>query len=284
MKSVSSKNILATSILLLLIVLLSGCGSSLEKGRKPSADWSRALPINDAASSLAGIAVDPRTGAVDIVWPSQDDSGDVALRHVKLDGAAEIVIDQEIARFPARVRALQLVSGQDSRTHLFWTAQAHNTKQWKLWHAQLDAQGEFLESPAQLSEDTSWVGDYTAVPDVDGGAALLWQDLDAGGFYFASVSSQGEVVQGPSALIQAGQTASLGLDSDGSVHLVWMEGNQLYYQSLAAVERVPVEGTRLMNIPIGTGDRLHWFRDRSFNPLDYLQVFCGRRFFFRLRP
>ena len=87
----------------------------------------------------------------------------------------------------------------------------------------------------------------------DDNAAVV---LDTDGFNLARISSQGEVVQVLLDVIQQSEAASFGVDSNEVVHLVWIEGNELYYQNLKDADAMPIEEIKLMNIPMGTGDRM----------------------------
>ncbi len=257
MKIYFSSRHLAIVSVLLFTFLLVGCGSEPERARKPSEDWSRGLPLGTDASGTAAMVVDQAGEVIHAIWPVWSESGDVGLRYVQISQEAQIELDREVIQLSGRVRTPRLISAGDQHLHLFWANRAEGSKRWQLWYAQLDQQGDIQGAAVRLSPETSSVSQYEVAPDLNGGSVIAWEDTGSGGINFARISSSGEKQVGPACVVSQGIMPAVRVDSQGQVHLAWFEGiGDLMYQVLDTELPMPVDGTLIAHIPLGTGASL----------------------------
>ncbi|MFH1632480.1 MAG: hypothetical protein ABIG63_00515 [Chloroflexota bacterium] len=252
MKKYFSSRFISLPLTLLVTLMLVGCGTSLEKGRKPSADWSRGVPLGTDVSGTLGFVVDQDGEGVHIVWPYANDAGATSLRYIQLDQRAEVVVDREITLPAGRVRTPRIAAAGEG-LHLFWLNRPEVVDKWQLWYALLDKQGDIVGQAMQISADTSSVGYYACASDTEGGAVLVWEDTQSHGLNFTRLSSGGEVTADSVLIVAQGESPALRVDSQGKIHLAWMDDVDIKYALLDSDKPVIVEGTSVTHIPRGTG-------------------------------
>ena len=254
MKKHFPSRFISLPLTLLVALILVGCGSSLEKGRKPSADWSRGLPLGTGVSSTLGFVVEPDGERVHIVWPYENDAGAMSLRYVQLNRTAEVAVDREIALPAGRIRTPRIATVEGDHFHLFWASRPETSlAKWQLWYALLDKQGAIVGQAIRLSGEDSNVGYYACASDAEGGAVLVWEDRESQGLNFTHLSSGGEVTADSVLIVAQGESPALRVDSQGVFHLAWTDGVDIKYALLDSSKPVIVEGTSVAYIPRGTG-------------------------------
>jgi len=292
MKTYSSSRNLATLLLLLFALLLSGCGPAPEKTRKPSVDWSRGFPLGKDVLGTVGMAIDQdsedvyavfpfwsysknveshfvnsdssgkgKTAVVQnihTIWPFSPDSGGFGLRYVQIDQDAQIKFDREVIQMPGQIRTPRLLTADDQHLHLFWTNRVEKSKEWQLFYALLDRQGIIQGHELQLSTEVSGVSEYDVASDLNGGVVVVWEDEGSGDMFFTRLSSSGGKQVEPVKVVSQGMMPGVQVDPKGDVHLVWFEENgDVMYQSLTPLPAEPEEGMIIAHIPLGTGPRLY---------------------------
>lgn len=256
MKKCFSSRFISLTIVLLAALVVSGCGTSLEKGRKPSADWSRGVPLGTDVSGTLGFAVDQDGEGVHIVWSYVNDAGARNLRYFQLDQMADVVVDREITLPAGRVRTPRIAAAGEG-LHLFWVIRPEGTDKWQLWHALLDKQGVIVGQMTQISAEASNVRYYALASDTKGGAVLVWVDAKSNGLNFTHLSSDGEIIADSVLIVEQGESPALRVDSQGAIHLAWMNGVDIKYALLDSNKPGIVEGTSVAHIPQGTGARVN---------------------------
>lgn len=292
MKAFFSSRSLATFLLLLFALLLSGCGPAPEKTRKPSVDWSRGFPVGKDVLGTLGMTMDQdsenvhavypywsvsgdydshlvgtdsigtaKTAVVQnihAIWPYSPDSGGFGLRYIQIDHDAQIKFDREVLKMPGQIRAPRLIVADDQHLHLFWANRVEKSKKWQLWYALLDRQGNLQGHEIQLSDDPSGVSEYDVAADLNGGVVVVWEDAESGDMFFTRLSSSGEMQVDPVQVVSQGMMPTVQVDPQGGVHLAWFEDNgDVMYQLLDPLPSGPEDGMIIAHIPLGTGPRLY---------------------------
>ncbi len=246
---------LATALLLSLLV--TGCSGQIEKGRKPSQDWSRGLPLGGDAISHASLSLNPEGERLYIAWPTEEEDGTIAFRFVVLDQNGEIILDRKPITLQGMVRSLQLVTSGDDHLQLFWAGRASKTENWVLWYVEMDDRGELIHDPVSLTETTTLVGSFIAAPAEDGKTVVVWEDLISGGLHWSHILPTLEEFTAPEVLVQEGERPSLRIDSEGDFHFSWVNGDRILYEQFNDNVFTPIHGTEVASLSLGTGVSLY---------------------------
>ena len=243
-------------IFVFLIFLLSGCGVSAEKARKPSQDFSRGLPLAVNASSSVAVAVEKSGNLIQVVIPYKSDQGGINFRYIQIDGKAVVKIDQDLPfAFGDHARSPKMVSNGD-QLHLIWASRERTTGGWQLWYAIVNQLGEITGVPRWISQGTERVSQFEISGDGAGGVLILWEDSDSNDIKYTRLSSEGDILYPPQLLVTNGERPSLDLDSKGDFHIVWIVDENLYYSKLDEDTPLPLQGDRLIDIQISLGNRM----------------------------
>lgn len=238
--------------------LLTACSSTPERSRKPSADWGRGLPIGTDASGTAGMVVEEDGETIHVVWPFWAEDGRVGIRYVQLDGLAEVNVNKEVVLVEGQARTPRLVAAQDGLFHLLWAARSGTGDKWQLWYAQIYGIGGSLQGePIQISEADSGVLQYVVAEEADGGILVAWEDVASGGINLTGISVLGERQAEVARVVEAGRKPAIQMDKQGILYLVWVDADSnLSYEKITSDTSLPVSGTTLLHIPLGTGATL----------------------------
>jgi hypothetical protein len=252
MKIKSSPTAIATFFLLSLA--LAGCVGPV-KGRKPSVDWSRALPVGARVEGALTIAV-PGSGApIHLAWPTTVD-GQVIIHYTQLDAAANVVVDRNLQFAGGAPRSPKLLIAGDGQLHLVWAARPEGERTWTLWHSRLDERGEVVGETLRLSALGANVGSYNVTGISSGGGFVVWEDRAGGAVYAQSLIGSGVDSPLPVIVAAAGRAPAARLDACGNLHLVWLEESRLLYTTLARGSTETAPAHPVANVNLGTGDSL----------------------------
>lgn len=236
-----------------LLLLLSGCGlGSVQKGRKPSPDWSRGLPVGLSVSGTLGMAVEGEGDRVHLVWPTEIENR-AGIHYQQLDDTAVSVVDRPLELPSGQSRTPRLLLADTGELHLFWASRPTTNEPWRLWHAMLDENGNVASSPMPLSPEEMNVGTYVVAPDPTAGGVVVWDDVSAGGLYATQL--QGTAVSAELTIITpSGESPTARFDSAGILHLAWRDEARILYATFPGSEFEPSEGTQIVDLDIGPGD------------------------------
>jgi len=243
-------------IVLSFMVIVTGCNTKFEKGRKPSDDLSRGLPLGENASSTVALAVNPDGTNIHAVWPYQENSRTTSLRYVKLNQDAEFIIDRDVLDFTGGVRTPQILLAGNNRLHLIWVERVEENSNWVLWYVELDDRGNLQNEPVSLSEPASGVGSFVTLSDGEQGAVVVWEDKTSNGLKWVQISAGIDGITSPEILVHDGIKPSLRVDGQGDFHITWMVDEFLFYKRFLLGDSMPLEGTEIARISVGTGARL----------------------------
>lgn len=242
-------------ILLLAALLLAGCGGEGQKARKPPGDFSRGLPLSDEATSPPAAAINPEGALIQVLIPVEREESVNVFRFLQIDQTGRKVkdedLDLELAPF---LRSPSLISN-GSELHLVWAARESTLRGWGLWHAIINTDGELTSAPKLISAGTERVSKFAATGDEGGNLTVVWEDSQDDSILVTSVSGRGGIISPPETLVAEGTLPSLVAD-DGTIHVSWMEGDDLYYAALSEDSALPLEGEVLTDIQVALGNRL----------------------------
>lgn len=251
-----AKRILPIMFVLLVInlaITLAGCGPTVEKGKKPSENWSRSINLGDTVGSI-GLVVDSTDQSTHIVWPSAGEEG-TYLQYIKLNENAEIIGQQEL-NFPGSLRFPRLILGENGVMHLLWSSRSSADEGWALWYSPLSDGGSTSMEPVRLSETDANVVNYSLASDRHGGALVAWEQGARGEMFLLRIDAAGELISGPHPFPKPGSSPTMRVDLADQIHLAWLDGNTFFYSQLPLTEPIPGAGMPVTDVAIGSGNSL----------------------------
>lgn len=208
-------------VLVLGILLLSGCAQSTHTSRM-SQDWSRGLLLDAASTSdRPAIVLSSAGERLLLAWIIRPEPGQPeALQIMALDTASGQVIDRWVIPAPAGFPTdLELVAAEEAeQVHLFWLDGPY--RQRALFHLLLEPTGEPVGEPTRLSPTGQQVLSAHSAPLPNGSLMILWTTWS--GLSLLQMDSQGRF-SGPPLLQPDVLSAGMAVDSQGLVHLAWIE-------------------------------------------------------------
>lgn len=247
-----------TSELVILIIVaflsltLAGCDTAGRKSLKPSVDWSRGISLDHGATGSAGLAVGGRGERVHLVYSITTEDG-VRIHYTQLDESAIKVVDVDLELSTVQIRAPEIVLSENGGVHLAWLGRRAGGEDWKLMHVILGSDGSLANEVVPLSGEGTNVGNYAMARYRDGRVAYVWYDRDAGGIFGAQVQQNGEWISGPSVIAKTGRFPAIRTDSEGRLHLAWLDGEEVRYSLFENENLNPVEGMVIGRPRSGTG-------------------------------
>jgi hypothetical protein len=246
--------ILKISIFGILLLLISACSIGEAKGKKPSPDWSKGVPVATNVRGSSGFAVEPDSQILYLVYPYDTPEGP-QLQFQRMDQIAQPVVTRDLDIPAERIRRTRLLLAEQGHVHLFWETR-EPSQGWVLWHALLSEDGELANDPTQLSSDDFDVGQYEAVPAQNGRAIVVWDSQNNPGIFGIEIGPAGQIAGDPVMLTEEGSSPSLVVGSDGSLDLAWVDAEGIQYAHFADGLLSPTSGTKVADVQIGTGDSL----------------------------
>ncbi len=163
-------------MVLILMIVLTGCNIAPEKSRKPNKDFSRGLPLAANASSSITYTVEPAGNRIQVVIPYLGENAQAAFRYLQLNEQADILLDIDVNHDLERyARSPRMVSNGEY-LHLIWASREDPSEGWQLKYLMVDQLGKAASAPLEISETSQSVSQYQIVNDLAGGAIILWED------------------------------------------------------------------------------------------------------------
>lgn len=248
------RSISIVAVLLLLALLTAAC-QTRQKGRKPSPDWSRSIPVGVLLRGDIDMIV---TGAeeplVHQVW-LQEENDRQLVHYLQLDLRAGARVDQNLGLPGDQLRHPRLAATGSSDLHLIWSSRADGTQTWDLQAARLANSGELVGGTRQLAPPEQDVRDFTIAGDGRGGVYVVYASDADGALYGTHLSPSGEVLQEPRLLVRQGETPHLAGEG-GAVYLVWYDGGDIRYARWPQGSLSETAGEVVAGVPLGTGQTL----------------------------
>jgi hypothetical protein len=232
---------------LFVIVILSACGvGSAEPGRKPSPDWSRGVPLTADVKGTVGMSVAGASDAVNLAWPvGTEDARTTLIHYQRLDGEANTIVDRDLELPSGLLRTSRLLQAANDQTHLFWASRIGPN--WELWHVLLDALGDLVASPSQLSPSEISIGDYVVAQNEAGDGFVVWENVSDGGLWANQLTGAGIDTE-PFQLTPEGELPGALVADNGDLHLAWFESGDIHYAVVPGDGRELAEGTVVVDL------------------------------------
>ena len=243
-----NQKLIKTVLLFLLMVVLVGCET--QKGRTPSPDWSRGLPLGSSGRGSIGMAVADDSSRVYITWPDLSD-GEPAIRYMQLNDEADPLVDTHLPLPDGEKRTPRLLLAEGGNAHFLWAFRENGRSNWTLNYTQLDQNGEFLHAPILLSDEEERVGSYQIAPDGDGGIVAVWEAGDD--IYLTHLTAAGEMDVPPFRFVENGSEPALRVDGANRLHLIWREAERIMYAQLDGANPQPAAGAVIADVELGNG-------------------------------
>lgn len=236
-------------ILLLGIFLLVGTGcetGATQRGRKPSADWSRAIPLAESARGTVGMALAAEEGRLHLVWPEEVEDA-IGLHYQQLDQEATPVVSTFLQGVDGLARAPQLAPGSDGRFHLFWLRRPDNADGWQLWHGRIDPESYRVVEQTQISSPETDVVQYALAAGPEETFSLVWDNKQEEAIYGQRLS------EAEPTRVMRGESPALKFDENGRLHLLWRDGDRLLYARFDDGRFKTTTGERIANLDVAFG-------------------------------
>ncbi len=234
--------------LFLMVLFLMGCET--QKGRIPSPDWSRGLPLGSSVRGTIGMVVDEDGGRVHLSWPDIS-GGEQMIRYVQLNDEAEPLVDMHLPLSVGANRTPRLALTDGENVHFLWAFRGDGSPLWTLNYTQLTPNGRFLHTPILLSDPEMRVGSYQLAPDNEGGLFVAWEAGDD--IYLSHITAEGETAVSPFMIVENGDSPALRVDNQGRLHLVWREADLVMYAQLNGDDLQRTNGEMFADVDLGTG-------------------------------
>lgn len=222
---------------------------------KPSPDWSRGVQLGSSVSGSASAVVEGPADTIHLVWLASD-SRQSNIHYLQLDGSGSPAADQVIQLPPGQLRMPRLLPAADGLLHLFWTSRQNSAERWMLWHVLLDQQGETAGQVQRISSPDLNVSSYTPVGREDLSGIVFWATSLDNGLYAAEISPTGKPEPQQVQIAGQGSSPNAKVDSNGDVHLSWVDERTFFYARFAGGKLQPVSGIRVADVTLTTADGL----------------------------
>jgi hypothetical protein len=180
--------------------------------------WSKGLPLGLASlNNRVGLAVD-EAGSVFTVWGSLDR----ALRFVRLDERARVLVDKDLALDVYRPQQPQLALDSKGQLHLIWLDKPDQDL--RVMYARLSADGAVLQEATVLSEDELRAVRMAMILDPIGQTVqIFWSEtaMSRPGIHHAALDWSGNLLVPEQVLVPDGLIPAAQIDDEGFVHLAW---------------------------------------------------------------
>ena len=243
-------------LILIILVVLSGCVGGQEKARKPSEDFSRGLQLVEDASSSIGYAVAEDGSSVEIVSTFQKDDGRTGLRYLRINSKTEIVVNKELNYdFGIYARTPWIFSDGDV-IQLIWASRSNTQEGWQLWYARLNKEGDLTADPIWVSDGSAGIRDYGLISDQQNGAWVYWEERKPERIMITRISGSGQISDSPRVLIEKGSDPSIRIGESGEYWIAWRDDSVLYFDRLDIHQDLPLAGEELIDLKVNLGNTL----------------------------
>ena len=240
----------STAVFLFLLLLLTSCGlGSAQKGRKPSPDWSRGVPLDVSVAGTAGMVVTENGKTVHVAWPAVVDD-DLAIHYMQLDETGTIVVDRTLDLPSGRARTPHLLLADNGQVQLVW-ARRLGGGVWELWQAIVDGEGDVVKTK-QLSTAVMNVSDYNVAQAATGQGFVVWEDAKTDSIWGAHLDEAAD----PVLLVESGIAPSIEVDKSNNLHMSWFANGTIFYTAYAKGQLALTTGIRIVDIELSQTDTL----------------------------
>jgi hypothetical protein len=217
-----SKRVYLVLAALCLVLAVTGCQASTPKTRKTLGEWSRGLQLG-ATAIKQPVSMDSTDGAAHLVWVAADAK---ALHYVRLSSAGQVEIDTDIGVDGSHPSLPQICVSPDGSFRILWTDNPRIPR--ALFCARVGPDAQAGEGKL-LSTEGVRVSDYAVAHNPDDTLDIFWatEVPTEGGIYHLRLSAQDQVLTPNHLIISNGSKPALQQARDGTIHLIWIEGQSL---------------------------------------------------------
>ncbi|MBN1937617.1 MAG: hypothetical protein JW934_23370 [Anaerolineae bacterium] len=214
-------------MLVLLVLILSGCQAEMERSAKPSVDWSRGLLLGRSnIKQPVALAVDGDEH-VHLAWCYD------ALFYVHLDGQGRVLWNDQLSIDLPQPRKPQLLVDGKNVVHLAWLSRDQDRQ--ILFHTRIDGQGQFA-LPEQLSADDENVSNFQMYLAPSGEIEFVLASTSTAEqphIWYLPLTDPAQRML----LVDGGIDPSVRVDAHGTIHLAWLQptaqtSRDVYYSIL----------------------------------------------------
>ena len=240
----------AVPLLLFLLLLLTSCGlGSAQKGRKPSPDWSRGIPLDTSIAGTVGMVVSENGEIIHVAWPTVVDD-DLVIHYMQLDKNSVPIVDRNLDLPAGRARTPRLLLDNTGALRMVW-ARRPGGGLWELWQAVLDSEGNVVETSQFVTADMN-VSDYAIAQDANDPGFVVWEDAKTDSIWGTSLDNMTD----STLLVESGIAPSIQVDPQGNLHMSWFNKGIIYYAAFADGQLAPTAGQWIVDMEMGPADTL----------------------------
>jgi hypothetical protein len=235
------------SIVIAMLLILSGCDVTSDRSDKPLSDWSRGLKLGVTHLNQPVALQTDGEGHAHLVWYTKMEEVS-RLHYAQLDDQARVVMEKDLDIPLSDPHKPQLLLDQRGNMHLALLAREDGVK--SLFHLLL-GDGETLSEPTRLSLPGKGVESYQMCLGQEGRVEVFWSDEES--IYHLGLDERGDVISSPILIVSQGTDPSAQVDRSGTIHLAWVQesssqGPTLHYAAFQVPELV--KGTMLARLGI----------------------------------
>ncbi len=245
--------LLWAALLLLLVFGGSAC-QVREKGRKPSTDWSRSLPLGVYVRGDIDMVVNPDGKLVHLVWLKEGEEGNT-VHYMQVDETAVTLLARDLDLPNAQLRLPQILPTAGDKLHLLWLGRSDGQAEWGMQYVQIDETGELIGEIKQLADNTDDVVQFSKVVNGRGEMFVAWEAAADGAIYGSQIASDGTILQEAVRLVDQGSRPSLAVDSE-NLYMTWFDGTELLMAAWPQGEFALHDGVSLTSIPASRGSKI----------------------------
>ncbi len=233
-----------------LLIFLTACNGQPARGKKASADWSRALPLE--GMPVGGMDATLKQGVMNIVWSEKMDNR-FQVRFTRLEIATQALSSHLLNLGDAAARYVRLLPRTADGLLLLWSSRQPGTSPWGLQAALLDAEGTLEGTPVPLVPPSADVTDFDAALLPSGELFLVWRQSAPSGLYFARWQPEENAPLQVTLISEEGDKPTLQVGEDGQIFLAWQEHDRLLFATLSPENSTHLASLEVARLPQGTG-------------------------------
>jgi len=212
-------------LLALGLVALTWWGYSASPPYTPraSSEWSKGLPVGQTSQNEI-VAAQATTHSTYLVWvdPSRQ------LHYARLNRSAQVAVDTFIAVPTFYPRNPQLVVGRGNVLHLTWVDEVEGQSVLKYVRLDINGRPQIDPVPVSLPEDEVELARLAVNPQDQ--VEIFWSGTP--GIFHATLDEMGALVRPITLLVTGGAAPNIQFDTQGRVHLAWIEARTSFNQSI----------------------------------------------------
>jgi len=211
-------------LLLIFVILLSGCSSDSARSQPLDSIWSRGLSVG--ISNLrepAAITVADQGRKAHLIWGQKGDYG-TDIHYTRIDRESGVELSENLQSGLFLPRSYRLFVTPRGQVHLLTLAKSNKDGVSGVYHLQISDNAELVSRPKLVTPPDHSVEAYGAVMLPDGQASLVWESSreTGGGLYQRKMDWGNDAIGDDIVMVNAsGKGPSLALGETGVLHLIW---------------------------------------------------------------